>query len=235
MNAIDVIFFQAEVAPDKLALVAYGSIIPYGRFVHGILSAQQRLTAIGVQPGQTVAISITNPIDHMVFACALYRMKVASASIANAIDAYLDRVPFDMVLSDKILTTVATKQPSAKFLLVDKTWFQDKVEMDVGKRTSSRRGASDWSARIICYPDRPGFASVVKTTSQALEEQLMSYCLTQLGPHDFGSRIANQHRLRSGAVRAVAWTQRLPRRPSARSKPVQSLQARLSGRRHRGC
>ena len=49
MNAIDVIFFQAEIAPDKLALVAHGSIIPYNRFVNGILSAQQRLSAIGVQ------------------------------------------------------------------------------------------------------------------------------------------------------------------------------------------
>lgn len=178
MNAVDVIFFQAEIAPDKLALVAHGSVIPYNRFVNGILSAQQRLTAIGVRAGQTVALAITHPIDQMVFACALYRMKVASASITQSVDIYLDRVPFDMVLSDKILTTVATQQPTAKFLLVDPSWFQDKVEFDVGQRTSSRRSGSDWVARITCHPERPGIPSVVKTTSQALEEQLMSYCLS---------------------------------------------------------
>jgi hypothetical protein len=178
MNAVDVIFFQAEIAPDKLALVAHGSIIPYNRFVYGILSAQQRLSAIGVQAGQTVALSIAHPIDHMVFACALYRMKVASASITSAVDTYLDRIPFDMVLSDKILTTVATKQPSAKFLLVDPAWFQDKVELTLNQRTRSRRGAADWTARATCYGDRPGIPPVIKTTAQALEEQLMSYCIS---------------------------------------------------------
>ena len=178
MNLTDVITFQAELAPDKLALVAHGSIIPYNRFVHGILSAQQRLLAIGVRAGQTVALSITHPIDHMVFACALYRMRVASASITSSADTYLDRVPFDMVLSDKILTTVAIKQPTARFLLVEPSWFQDKIDFNVGQRSSSRREALDWVARVICYPERPGFPSVVKTTAQALEEQLMSYCLT---------------------------------------------------------
>jgi hypothetical protein len=83
-----------------------------------------------------------------------------------------------MVLSDKILTTVATKQPSAKFLLVDPAWFQDKVELTLNQRTRSRRGAADWTARATCYGDRPGIPPVIKTTAQALEEQLMSYCIS---------------------------------------------------------
>jgi hypothetical protein len=160
-------------------LVAHGSIIPYRRLVSGILSAQQRLSAIGVTPAQTVAISVAHPIDHLVFVCALYRMKVASATITDAVDGYLDRVPFDLVLSDKILPTVSTKQPSAKFNLVDTSWFQDQVTFDLAQRTSSRRDpAPDWVARITCYPDGMPSPKVVKTTSHALEEQLMAYCLS---------------------------------------------------------
>ena len=36
MNFIDVIFFQAELAPEKLAIVAEGHVISYGRLAQGI-------------------------------------------------------------------------------------------------------------------------------------------------------------------------------------------------------
>lgn len=179
MNVIDVLFFQAEIAPDKLAIVAEGSIISYGRLARGILSTQQRLTAIGLTAGQTVAISVAHPIDHLVLACALYRMKVASATITHAVEAYLEHVPFDMVLSDNILPGVSAKQPAARFIVVDPSWFQDQVAFGVGERTSSRRDTGpDWVSRITCYPDSKILPAVVKTTSGSLEAQLMSYCLS---------------------------------------------------------
>ncbi|HEY1982849.1 MAG TPA: hypothetical protein VGH13_22455 [Xanthobacteraceae bacterium] len=179
MNLVDVLFFQAEIAPDKLALVAHGSVVPYRKLVYGILSAEQRLAAIGVTAGQTVAISVAHPIDHLAFACALYRLKAASASIAHATDAYLDHVPFDLVLSDGFLPAFSVKQPSAKFHLVDPSWFLDQVAFDVSQRASSRRDSSpDWTARVTCYPESGHQPIVVKTTSRVLEEQLMSYCIS---------------------------------------------------------
>ena len=179
MNCIDVVFFQAAIAPDKLALVADGSVIPYGRLARGILSAQQRLTAIGLTEGQAVGIHVAHPIDHLVLAGALYRMKVATASITNALDVYLDHVALDMVLSDNILPTLSTKQPASKFVLVDPSWFQDQTSYGVAQRSSSRRdSALDWVSRITCYPDNRNGPAVVKTTSQSLEGQLLSYCLS---------------------------------------------------------
>jgi hypothetical protein len=178
MNFVDVIFFQAEIAPDKIALVAHGSLIPYGRFASGILSAQQRLTAIGLTAGQTVGLHVAHPIDHLVLACALYRMKLASATITNAADTYLDRVPFDAILADIVLPTVSKKQPSTKMVLVDPTWFQDKIEFNAAQRTSSQRDAApDWVSRITCFPENDA-APVVKTTSRSLEAQLLAYCLS---------------------------------------------------------
>jgi hypothetical protein len=179
VNFVDVIFFQAEIAPEKLALVAHGSVIPYGRFARGILSAQQRLTAIGLKEGQTVGLHIAHPIDHLVIACALYRMKVASASITNVVDLYLEHVPFDAVLADIVLPTVSTKQPQAKMVLVDPSWFQDKIEFSVKERTTSRRDpAPGWVSRITCFRDGTTLTPVVKTTSASLEAQLLSYCIS---------------------------------------------------------
>ncbi len=177
MNFVDVIFFQATIAPDKLALIAHGSVIPYSRFWHGVLSAQQRLVAIGVTEGQTVALNIGHPIDHLVMAAALYRMKVASATVNGAIDTYLDRVPFDLVLSDAIAPAVAAKQPNAKFVLVDPKWFQDQITFSIAQRMSSRRDPADWVCRITCYPDGTALPPIVRTTSRALEGQLLSYTL----------------------------------------------------------
>jgi hypothetical protein len=137
------------------------------------------LSAIGITAGQTVAISVTHPIDHMVFACALYRMKVASASIDAAVDTYLERVRFDVVLSDKILPAVSAKQPSAKFIIVDPSWFQDKVALTLQQRTSaSRDGSPDWVARITCSAADSHSPALVETSARTLEEGLMAYCIS---------------------------------------------------------
>jgi hypothetical protein len=176
LNCIDVIFFQAELAPEKRALIAPSSVVTYGRVAQSILSAQQRLHAAGLTEGQTVGLYVVRPIEHFILACALYRMRVASATITNALDSYLEHVPFDVVLADSILPTVRAKQPAARMLLVEPSWFQDQVAFSVAQRTSSRRDpAPDWVSRITCLPDEAMLPPVVKTTSRSLERQLLTY------------------------------------------------------------
>jgi hypothetical protein len=177
LNCTDVILFQAEMAPEKPALIAPGSGIPYGRIAQGILSVQQRLTAAGITEGQTVGIHIVHPIEHMVLACALYRMGIASATIINAPEVNLDLVPFDAVLSDRTLPTVSVKQPAARFVIIDPSWFQDQIPVTMAHRASgSRHSAPDWVSRITCYPDN--LPTVVRTTSRSLEAQLLTYNLS---------------------------------------------------------
>ena len=178
MNCLDVIFFQAELAPEKLALVAQGTVVSYGRLAHGIVSAQRRLAAAGVREGHTVALHIAHPIDHFILACALYRQRVASASINVATETYLDQVPFDVVLADTVVPLVSQKQPAAKLFLVDTSWFRDKVTFSVAERTRAARDPNpDWACRVMCTPDSP---RAVATTSRALEAQLTTYCLSAL-------------------------------------------------------
>jgi cyanophycin synthetase len=179
MNCTDVIFFHAEIAPQKLAIIAHGAVCSYGRLAQGILSTQRRLAAAGVAEGQTVALNIAHPIDHFIVACALYRLKATSASISGALDAYLDRVPFDVVLSDNVNPVVSSKQPAAKLFLVDTAMFKDKVAFSVAERASSARDSNlDWICRVNCFPRDPRLPPVVKTTSQTFEAQLVTYCLS---------------------------------------------------------
>ena len=63
MNCLDVIFFQAELAPEKLALVAQGTVVSYGRLAHGIVSAQRRLAAAGVREGHTDSPPLIGAIE----------------------------------------------------------------------------------------------------------------------------------------------------------------------------
>jgi hypothetical protein len=179
VNCIDAIFFQAELTPDKLAIVAHGAVIPYGRLAQGIVSAQQKFVAAGIGAGQTVGIHVAHPIDHFILTCALYRLKAASAPIHLAPDAYLDNLAFDAVLLDSVNPAVIAKQPRAKLILVDPTFFQDKVAFSVAERTSSRRDVDpDWVCRITASSNDAKVSDLVKTTSRALEAQLIPYCLS---------------------------------------------------------
>jgi hypothetical protein len=180
MNCIDVIFFQADLAPEKLAIVTQGTAIPYGRLARGIASAQRRLEAAGLRAGHVVGLHVVHPIDHFVFACALYRMKVASATITAETGAYLDNAAFEAVLADN--TEIVARKPKSRIIFVDTTWFQDKVEFDVAMRSHGRRGADpDWVCRLEWFPgdpDRPErLAAAVAITAEALEARLLAYML----------------------------------------------------------
>lgn len=180
MNFIDVIFFQAELAAEKVALVAHGAVLSYGRLAHGIVSAQRRLTAVGLAAGQTVAVNVAHPIDHFVFLCALYRAKIASASVTGQIEPYFDNVKFDAVLSDSVNALFSVKQPAARLILVEPSWFKDQVTFSVAERTRSARDPNpDWTCRVG-LADGPPNPAVVRTTARALEAQLTTYCLAAL-------------------------------------------------------
>jgi acyl-coenzyme A synthetase/AMP-(fatty) acid ligase len=180
MKCLDVIFFQAELAPEKLAIIAHGHVVSFGKLAHGIVSAQRRFAAAGISEGHTVGLNIAHPIDHLILICALYRLRAASASISTALDAYLDHVPFDAVLTDSINPLVSQKQPAAKLYLVDTSWFTSKVTFSVAERTGAKRDPDpDWVCRVTCFPDDPR-QPVIKTTSRALEAQLTTCCLAAL-------------------------------------------------------
>ena len=159
MNLIDVITFQAELAPDKLALVAHGSIIPYNRFVHGILSAQQRLLAIGVQcRSNRGALDHASDRSYGICLCALSHE--GCVSIDHVFRGRLSgscSIRHGSLGQDSSPPLLSSSRPP-DFFWSSQAWFQDKIDFNVGQaRTSSRREALDWVARVICYPERPGF------------------------------------------------------------------------------
>jgi hypothetical protein len=183
MNWTDVILYHAEVTPERFAIVAHGAVCPYGRLAHGIVSTQRRLVATGLAAGQTAAINIAHPIDHFIVLCALYRIKVTSASIGNAPDTYLDAVPFDVVITDTVNPQVSLKQPAAKILLADTSWFKDQLTFDVTERTGAAADA-DWVCRVNCFPGDRRLPKVVKTTAHQMEAQIVTYCVSAFSDWD---------------------------------------------------
>lgn len=174
MNCIDVIFFQAELAPEKLAIVAQGQVLSYGRLAHGIVSAQRRFTAAGLVAGQTVGVQIMHPIDYFVVACALFRMKIAVVSVTATPNPHLDAIRFDAFLTNAVNPAMAQKQPAAKLFLVDTSWFQDEITFSVDQRASATRDVGEWTARLACDAD----GKVITTSASSLEAQLLGYSLS---------------------------------------------------------
>jgi non-ribosomal peptide synthetase component E (peptide arylation enzyme) len=176
VDFVDVILFQAENSPEALALVGFGSVIPYGRLAQGILSAQNRLTAIGLKEGDTVGLNIAHPIDHLVMICALYRMRIATASIQASPEFYLDNVPFAAVMSDAANVLIGIKQPSARSVIVNASWFQDHVAATLTDRTHiAATQAKNWICRISHEGGSSG--GLLRMTAGSLEAQLQGYCL----------------------------------------------------------
>ena len=175
MNCLDVIFFQAELAPEKLAVVAHGAVISYARLARGIASAERRLAASGLKAGHLVGLDVAHPIDHFVFACALYRMKIASVSLAAALEEYPQNLEFEAVLADNL--EVSKRKPTARILFVDTSWFQDPVELSVDERSRARREPAGWIGRVTLRRSGNAPPAIVKTTAAALEAQIIDYWL----------------------------------------------------------
>jgi hypothetical protein len=176
VNLVDVVLFQATLSPDTLAMVVQGSVVPYGRLAPGIISAQQRLKAIGLKEGDIVALNIAHPIDHIVFACALYRMRITAACLEPN-DPCFDQLECTAVLSDSANALIGIKQPSARVVIVNATWFQDQAELSVRDRSQSFHDPNpDW----ICRLSRdPGAATptLVKQTARSFEAHIQACCV----------------------------------------------------------
>ncbi len=147
MNPIDAILFQATLAPNTLALVAAASVVPYGRLAQGIISAERRLSAIGLKEGDIVALNIAHPIDHLVFACALYRSRITAVHLRPD-DGAFDHLEMTAILYDSPNAMLAARHPLARVIIVNGSWFQDKVEITIRERSGAAREQA-YPCRIV--------------------------------------------------------------------------------------
>jgi acyl-CoA synthetase (AMP-forming)/AMP-acid ligase II len=118
MNIVDPILFHSRHDPEALALCAPGvDLVTYERLQKSINNVARRAIAIGLRPGQIVALFLPqHPVIHAVLILGLARLGVVTASLSAR--KLPKSLPFDAVVSDG-----PYPDPAARTILFDPTWL----------------------------------------------------------------------------------------------------------------
>jgi acyl-coenzyme A synthetase/AMP-(fatty) acid ligase len=120
MNFVDTILFNAKAVPDKPALILLDRVVTFGMFAGAVMSVESRARANGIKKDDTVAILISNPIRHLVAACALVRIGAVSVSVRGD---QLGELPG--IGATALLCEQATGPGAAGYrqIVIDDGWF----------------------------------------------------------------------------------------------------------------
>lgn len=118
MNIIEPILFHSRHDPEALALCAPGvDLVTYERLHKSINNVARRAAAIGLMPGQIVALFFPQrPIIHAVLILGLARLGVVTASLSTR--TLPKSLHFEAILSDGPYL-----DPAIKTILFDPTWL----------------------------------------------------------------------------------------------------------------
>ena len=167
------IFFHAEQTPDKPAIAILGTIVSYEKLAKGIRAIEEKILAAGLKTGETVAISVLNPIGHFAIICALFRLGIASVSIHPSQEPNLDEIVVDALLADK-----ASGSPSLRTIIVEESWFKDPpVSKRSGPPRSYPKRDPEAIARIVLSSGTTGQAKAISLSYRSVQERLISYAL----------------------------------------------------------
>lgn len=164
MNIIDNILFQCAVQPRAPALCAPGrgiGLVSYGRLAQMIGAISHRLGQSGVGAGQTVAVSIEDPIVETAVLLALTRLGVVTVSRFD--EQIRDLIGVDALVADKIPTLMLVE----KVILVDLSWTrggQDAVP--------AASATPDSTCRIILTSGTTGLPKAVAVSHALLSARI---------------------------------------------------------------
>lgn len=83
VSFIDAVLFHASKAPNNPALGLESGVLTYGQLADAIYAATVRCENVGLRPGTLVGLVIADPVWQICLIAALYRLGVASVSLAN--------------------------------------------------------------------------------------------------------------------------------------------------------
>lgn len=169
MNFVDMIMFQARATPEHTAIALPDRSINYRSVGQGILSVERRLTEAGVTPNDLVGVEIDNPIKHILTACALYRLGVASVPLRSASDGPFDRLGITVMLRDRFGANPAP----VRVEMVEDSWFTGPPPARAG------RGFANASApcKIMLSSGTTGQPKALVFSAADIETRLMGYGL----------------------------------------------------------
>ncbi len=112
------IAFQAQIEPNRPAIVSGDSIVSYGMLEQGTRAIVHRIAGFGLPRGSLVALSIESPGRHLAVSLALERCGLVAAAFApDTLHSALP--PPSLVLTDKPVLMPDGRQS----VVVDESWF----------------------------------------------------------------------------------------------------------------
>ena len=133
----DEILFQARMRPEQPAIALPDRLVTYAMFAKGLASVEARLRALRLEPGELVAVAVTNPIRHLILVAALFRLGQPSVSIDHP-----ERVPDLRAAVRRCLQEgSATMTPGVAPVVVDDGWFSAPPEAPLAAPGFARRDA----------------------------------------------------------------------------------------------
>ena len=82
VSFIDAVLFHAAKAPHSPAIGLESGVLTYRQLADAIYAATVRCENAGLRPGSLAGLIITDPVWHICLIAALYRLGVASVSLA---------------------------------------------------------------------------------------------------------------------------------------------------------
>jgi acyl-coenzyme A synthetase/AMP-(fatty) acid ligase len=168
IDLVDMIFFHADAAPEKPAVITGEVILSYAMLRRGILSVEKRLRWHRLTRGHCVALSGMAAIGHVTLICALHRSGITSASL----DDPRASLGGDLEV-DAHLTAVPTTDAPVRTITVDDAWFND---ADIDPAVAPAADDRDL-CRFILSSGTTGRAKIIGLSYAAVRERLISYAV----------------------------------------------------------
>jgi acyl-CoA synthetase (AMP-forming)/AMP-acid ligase II len=179
MNIIDPILFHSRHDPEALALCAPGvDLVTYERLHKSINNVARRASALGLKPGQIVALFLPQrPIIHAVLVLGLARLGVVTASLGTRSLPKSLRV--DTVVSDGPYS-----DPASKTIQLDPSWLTGD-----GTPPAIDAPKADDLCRIILTSGTTGEPKAVGLTHRMILERVLRFHALCGNKLPFGPRL----------------------------------------------
>ena len=167
VSFIDAVLFHAARAPNSPAIGLESGVLTYSQLADAIYAATARCENAGLRPGTLAGLIITDPVWHICLIAALYRLGVASVSLAAEEVAIFAANDLAAVLHDGAPPPNFT----GSSILVAPNWFT--------QRAPAMRGEIAFRAHDLCRvalsSGTTGTPKPIAMDSEILWHRLVTY------------------------------------------------------------
>lgn len=164
---IDAVLFHASKGPNDPAIGQESGVLTYGQLAEAIYSTTAACEKAGLRPGAVVGLMINDPVWHICLIAGLYRLGVASVSLAADEVAIFDPGTLATILHDG----ATPPPPGVNAMLVEPNWFTIRA---IGSRGESAFGPHDL-CRIALSSGTTGTAKPIAFSPEMLWHRLTTY------------------------------------------------------------